>query len=242
MLKKQEFSREFEYFTNADIDRIQNNYMVPIFEDIIKKYRFYNILDYGCGNGLFGVFFKKKIQCKLTGVDGSPYALKKTSERGYDETILISDFSTLDLPLENETFDFVICKDVLEHLLNPSKVIQESHRVLSRNGKLLILVPNHFSLVDVAKFLLTRNIDTQHYFPDANDWNFPHIRFFSFSGLVKGLEKAGFEMIGNYSFHFARLSSVCHRLPFLKNIFNKLVCWSPDNFSAAFTILLKKRD
>jgi SAM-dependent methyltransferase len=215
MLKKQEFSREFEYFTNADIDRIQNNCMIPIFEDIIKKYRFYNILDYGCGNGLFGVFFKKKIQCKLTGVDGSPYALKKTSERGYDETILISDFSTIDLPLENETFDFVICKDVLEHLLNPSKVIQESHRVLSRNGKLLIHVPNHFSLVDVVKFLFTRNIDTLHYFPDANDWNFPHIRFFSFLGLVRGLEKAGFQMIENYSFHFARLSGVCHYLPFI---------------------------
>ncbi|MBA7579797.1 Ubiquinone biosynthesis O-methyltransferase, mitochondrial [subsurface metagenome] len=163
MLKKQEFSREFEYFTNADIDRIQNNCMIPIFEDIIKKYRFYSILDYGCGNGLFGVFFKKKIQCKLTGVDGSPYALKKTSERGYDETILISDFSTIDLPLENESFDFVICKDVLEHLLNPSKVVQESNRVLSRNGKLLIHVPNHFSLVDVVKFLFTRIIYTDYF-------------------------------------------------------------------------------
>jgi SAM-dependent methyltransferase len=241
-MKKQDSFEEFEYFGDADIDRIQNNYMGPIFEDIIKKYRFESILDYGCGNGLFGGFFKEKIECKLTGIDGSSYALKKASERGYDRTILIKDFSRADLPFEDSSFDLVICKDILEHLLNPIKVIQESHRVLSQSGKLLIHVPNHFPLLDRIKFLFTKNIDTQSYFPDANDWNFPHIRFFSFQGLVGSLEQAGFEIIGNYSFHFARVFGYFHRLPFMKNIFTKLACWSPDNFSAGFSVLLKKKD
>jgi len=241
-MNNRESLEEFEYFSNANVDRIQSNYMVPIFEDILKKYQFYNILDYGCGNGLFGFFFKQKLKCKLTGVDGSSYALKKASERGYDNTFLISDFSSTNLPFEESSFDLVICKDIVEHLLNPSKVIQESHRVLNRSGKLLIHVPNHFSLIDRIKFLFTKNMDTQSYFPDANDWNFPHIRFFSFSGLVEGLEQAGFEIIGNYSFHFARVFSNFHRFPFMKNIFVKLACWSPDNFSAGFSLLLTKKD
>ena len=242
MMNNQNSSGEFEHFTNADVDRIQNNYMVPLFEDILRKYRFYNVLDYGCGNGLFGLFFKEKLQCNLTGVDGSSYALKKASESGYDEAILINDFSKTDLPFGDGTFDFVICKDILEHLLNPFKVIQESHRVLIQNGQLLIHVPNHFTLIDRIKFLLTKDIDTQSYFPDANDWNFPHIRFFSFSELVDGIEHAGFDLIGNYSFHFARSFGVFHRLAFMKTFFRKLACWSPDNFSSGFSVLLRKKD
>ena len=57
--------------------------------------------------------------------------------------------------------------------------------------------------------------------------------------------------VAKYTKVFVTVSKVC--ADFIKNrsalkeinlhvIFNKLVCWSPDNFSAGFTILLKKGD
>lgn len=234
-------SKEFEYFSDTDVDRIRNNFMIPIIDDIIRRYPSHNILDYGCGNGLFGAYFKEKTKCSLTGADGSSYALKKASEQGYDKTVLISDFSTMNLPFENSTFDLVICKDILEHLLNPHKVIQESHRVLCTNGNLLVHVPNHFPLIDRIKFLFNKNIDTQNYFPEADNWNYPHIRFYTFDGLLKNLKQKGFKVIQNYSFHFARLGGFISRVPFGTILGRTLARWSPDNFSAGFTLLLKKR-
>lgn len=52
--------KSFKYFDNIDMDRIDNNYMEPVFDTIISKYEFNNVLDYGCGNGLFGSYFKKR--------------------------------------------------------------------------------------------------------------------------------------------------------------------------------------
>jgi 2-polyprenyl-3-methyl-5-hydroxy-6-metoxy-1,4-benzoquinol methylase len=44
------------------------------------------------------------------------------------------------LPFRTETFGFVYCSHVLEHCLNPCKVLEEIERVV--NGKVVIKVPN----------------------------------------------------------------------------------------------------
>ncbi len=38
------------------------------------------------------------------------------------------------LPFKNESFDYVISDQVIEHLENPSKAVEESHRVLKQGG------------------------------------------------------------------------------------------------------------
>ena len=38
------------------------------------------------------------------------------------------------LPYDNNSFDYVISDQVIEHLLDPKKAIEESHRVLRENG------------------------------------------------------------------------------------------------------------
>ncbi len=45
------------------------------------------------------------------------------------------------LPFKNEFFDCGLCLEVLEHVVNPNKVLQETHRVLRTEGKLIISVP-----------------------------------------------------------------------------------------------------
>ena len=46
-----------------------------------------------------------------------------------------------DLPLEGESFDAVVCTQVLEHLAEPQKAIGELHRVLRPGGRLWITAP-----------------------------------------------------------------------------------------------------
>lgn len=45
------------------------------------------------------------------------------------------------MPLENESFDTIICNSVLEHVKNPEQVVLECHRVLKRGGYCVISAP-----------------------------------------------------------------------------------------------------
>lgn len=228
---------EYKYFSNKDMDNIEDNYMVPIFDDIIKRYPVKNVLDYGCGNGIFGIYLKRKTGCVLIGVDGSAYGLSKSKEIGYDKTFLVKDFNIDKLPLNEGTFDLILCKDILEHLIEPLEVIKEAKRVLTDSGVLLIHVPHHFSLKNRIKYLFTHNIDTQEYFPDSSEHNFPHIRFFTMLGLRKMLTESGFDVINDYSKHFPS----CLPIPFTHKITKLFARIFPDNFADGFTLLCKKR-
>ncbi|MBN8937710.1 MAG: methyltransferase domain-containing protein [Rhizobiales bacterium] len=47
------------------------------------------------------------------------------------------------LPFENESFEFILCGEVIEHMdVDPMFMLAEFNRVLKQNGKLLITTPN----------------------------------------------------------------------------------------------------
>src|SRR3989304_9182858 len=56
------------------------------------------------------------------------------------------------LPYANETFDFVMCVEVIEHLRNPWLIVSECKRVLKRNGTLVITTPNILSVNSRVRF------------------------------------------------------------------------------------------
>lgn len=62
-------------------------------------------------------------------------------------------------PFADETFDLVLCCEILEHLLiNPSHMLYESHRVLREGGRLLLTTPNVLQWRNVFALLRGRNI------------------------------------------------------------------------------------
>lgn len=64
------------------------------------------------------------------------------------------------MPFANETFDCIICSEVLEHIPYPQKVLNEFYHLLKINGTLIITVPNWISWYGLARkigeFLLKR--------------------------------------------------------------------------------------
>ena len=46
-----------------------------------------------------------------------------------------------DMPFPDETFDAVMCTEVLEHVKNPELAIKELIRVLKKNGKIILTAP-----------------------------------------------------------------------------------------------------
>jgi SAM-dependent methyltransferase len=59
---------------------------------------------------------------------------------------------------EDASFDYVACLEGIEHTLNPYQAIQELARVLKKDGKLVISLPNYTNLERRLRFLLTGSL------------------------------------------------------------------------------------
>jgi SAM-dependent methyltransferase len=98
------------------------------------------------------------------------------------------------LPFVDRCFDIVICKDILEHLLDPLALLGEVRRVLKEDGYAVISVPNHFYLPLRIRILLGHGLRWKTIGHDHRqsytDWNYMHIRFFTYAGFRQLLKAA----------------------------------------------------
>ena len=232
-----------DHFSKIDIDAINDdagdNYFHPVLKHAFQYIgEVYNICDIGCGNGVFSGNIKNWHSCNLVGVDGSSYALEKAANFNYDKLVKVEDFSKDNLPFEDQSFDLVINKDVLEHLIDPENLVNEISRIIIDGGHAIIHVPNHFPIIGRIKLLFTNNIDPFNYFPDSKRWNFPHIRFFNKKELIELLELSNLYMVQDLSYHFGRIPILWRLIPSkIRNIiYNKF----SDSLCEGFTILAKK--
>lgn len=123
----------------------------------------------------------------------------------------------------------------MEHLLFPDQFLKNATKLLSPNGRLLVQVPNHFTLYHRLKFLITSNIDTQLYFTDAKEWNYPHIRFFTDYGMRDLFNSLNLKVEKSYSKNFS------FTFPFLSFFFRKLKLdhFLAENGPINFQLLLR---
>ena len=50
-------------------------------------------------------------------------------------------FNGRDIPFPDESFDSILCTEVLEHAINPEALVAEMRRVLRRGGTMVVTVP-----------------------------------------------------------------------------------------------------
>lgn len=230
-----------KYFEEIDQISEQANYFTPVLREVLLKVDVKNasVLDVGCGTGLF---LKPLIVAgctQLYGVDGPQDFTGRALSRGYKEVSEVADLNISPLPGANESFDLVVCKDVFEHLLNPTHALSEISRVLKKDGLLLLHVPNHFPLIGRLKFLFTNNIDTFSFFKEESRWTFPHIRFYEHRDSLQVLVAHNFSLVLDLSHHFQAIP-ILSRFKLLQSFRKYLVGHFPNQFAAGFTFLVKK--
>ena len=97
-------------------------------------------LDIGTGNGFLPHVTREKLDgVHVTGTDFAENALAQA--QGLDHKVQ-NDIDCDGLPFANESFDFVTCLEVLEHLVFPEHALNEISRVLEPGGKVALTVPN----------------------------------------------------------------------------------------------------
>ena len=103
-----------------------------------------SVLDVGCSKGgLFKLLPRESIS--YLGVEPHLEDFEDAQKLGIPALNLDANDALREI---NDLFDFVVFADVLEHIANPEKVLIETHKALTPNGKVIISVPNiaHFSI------------------------------------------------------------------------------------------------
>ena len=138
-----------------------------------------NLLDVGCGDGLF--FDRLARFGEVWGVESDESLVPPDSR--HRDRIHVGVFDASFTP--NRRFGLVMMLDVLEHLRNPVAALEHVHRLLRPDGRILITVP-------AFPVLWTHHDDLNHHF----------LRYRKRS-LAAVLEAAGLTMISSrYFFHW----------------------------------------
>lgn len=92
---------------------------------------FGHLLDLGCGTGLVGDFFSGRAKT-ITGVDLSAGMIDLARKKGIYETLLVMDIQDF-LSQTTNTFDLILCADVLIYLSDVSRLFENISRVMGQN-------------------------------------------------------------------------------------------------------------
>jgi len=137
-----------------------------------------SILDVGCGEGFTLNRLKKQgIGKKLEGIEYLQAAID-LGKKTYPD-IKITKGTIYELPYKDNSFDLVLCTEVLEHLEDPQKALKELVRV--SNKYLVISVPNE------PFFMLAQLIRGKNWSRFGND--IEHINHWNMFGFPKFVKK-----------------------------------------------------
>lgn len=148
------------------------------------------VLDIGSGWGFLQCFLPKHIKCYA--LDISPKA--HTISRGLykDAERIVSDACMT--PFKNNTFDKVFCINLITHLPNMEKGLNEIHRIIKPRGLCIVNFTNRFGLTTFPITIFKLRIG---YYARHNLFA-PIDKSCSFGEVKKLLKKTGFEILGTY--------------------------------------------
>jgi SAM-dependent methyltransferase len=108
-----------------------------------------SIFDSGCGSGNQLSILLQAGYTDVSGSDFSMEAVKLSQEKGFDNTFQAD--LTQPEDFKGNTYDVVICSEVLEHIEDDQKAIQTLYNLLNPGGTLIVTVPflqKHWSVHD----------------------------------------------------------------------------------------------
>lgn len=175
---------------------MKKNELIGKVEELLKREKAKGkLLDVGAGDGDLA-FCAKQAGFDVTAIDLDKERFKHHSGIEFKSV----DLNSLPFPFEENSFDFVVCLEVLEHLENPQEILREFRRILKKQGTLIASTPNILSLKSRLRFLFEGSYE---YFrepsleqlkdPKSSNLNI-HITPLRVHELEYMLHKNGFEM------------------------------------------------
>jgi len=165
---------------------------VSVEDWILSQVKGYSVLHLGCAGDYlkFGPeaclhYQISKVTNKLYGIEIDPLALETVKEWvPEDESGRIryfnADVQQLDF-LQGEKFQIILAASIIEHLSNPSRILESFRTLCEHNGRLIIVTPHVFGLMQFLRVAFKRREDVNPH----------HTCWFSISTLTELCSRYG---------------------------------------------------
>lgn len=190
---------EFDVYSKWKNHKKRIEIMLELLDIAFKKSKKqkdnFEIIDIGGNSGVISKLAQEK-DYNITVADISDQALNKAKRRGL-ETLRLDfneDFSSL-----NRKYDVIIAGEIIEHILDTKKFLDECNSILKDNGYLILSTPNLANFKDRIRFLfgrMPRQINPLHEYLKL------HIRHFTYSSLRAVLTHSKFKILSFKSNYF----------------------------------------
>ena len=195
-MNEESYNKVLNNELQVNLDKKRFDYSLNLIEEITGEPG--SILDIGAGPG----FFLERALSKgwnATAIEMNTFSIEKLESLG---------IKVYNKPLEkinlNKSFDCITLWALLEHLINPDKMIKQISKILNENGVLALNVPNFDSLV----VRITQE-------KCATFSGESHINHFNNNTLTKILDKNGFKKISIETI-FSEINTIQNYLSFEK--------------------------
>jgi 2-polyprenyl-3-methyl-5-hydroxy-6-metoxy-1,4-benzoquinol methylase len=147
------------------------------------------ILEIGCGQGATGAYAKTQGKCRrYVGVELAPDAALVATDR--IDQVFVVDVETFDPPFAEGEFDVLIASEVLEHLIDPWRLLRAWRRFLRPAGRVYASSPNVANKATVAMLLAGRwDLESEGVMDRS------HLRWFTPATFAAMFEDAGYEVL-----------------------------------------------
>lgn len=102
------------------------------------------------------------------------------------------------VPLDDDSVQFILALEIIEHLVSPSHLFAEASRILTPGGYFLVTTPNVTRIGNVFKLLAGRSnfdrlIPPDYYHPE-DEWR-PHFREYTLAEVCECFRRASLEVV-----------------------------------------------
>lgn len=146
------------------------------------------ILDVGCSEGYFGQALKSRSEVEVWGIE--PYAAAAEEAKKRIDHVLEGPVEAHIDQLPNHYFDVITCNDVLEHMVNPFKILETFHAKLAPGGCVVASLPNMRYWEALVQLVFQKD---WHY-TSCGTLDRTHLRFFTEKSIRRMFEEAGYQI------------------------------------------------
>jgi len=144
-------------------------------------------LDVGCSTGYLARRLAER-GATVVGIDVDEQAALEARE--VCEQVLVGDVETMELPFPEQSFNVVLCGDVIEHLREPEQFLARIRPLIRPDGRLVLTTPN------VANWAMRLSLLAGRWrYSDRGILDRTHVHLFTKKTLEHTLEAAGFRIV-----------------------------------------------
>lgn len=148
-----------------------------------KKYK---VLEVGAGHGETLIYLKEKeIAHEVVGID-----IVESKDNSNIDRFIFQDIENVNLSEYKNYFDVIILADVLEHLVEPQRILEKIKEYLKDDGEVLISIPNIRNIKAIYKVFFKGDFS----YEERGIFDYTHLRFFCKRNIKQLVIDSGFRI------------------------------------------------